>query len=126
MVITRLEVSNSQFLDRSTSIPTPSKLLIGGRGTGKSTIRVSAAGPCATSAHLLDEDDAVTYQEKRASLIDKTLASAGSVVTVSPIDSVPHSSQVAAVSLKIRAADFRSVPSPIRDPSRCRRTARSN
>ena len=60
-----------------------------------------------------DEDDAVPYQDKRANLIEKTLAAAKGVATVSfLLDSVPHvvrrSPQTKEVSLKIGEDDFKT------------------
>jgi type III restriction enzyme len=114
MVITRLEVSNSRFLGPIDIHFNPQyTCLIGGRGTGKSTILEYVRWAlCDQPPTYSDEDEAVAYQEKRASLIEKTLTPAEGVVTVSfLLDSVPHvvrrSPQTKEVSLKIGEADFK-------------------
>jgi chromosome segregation protein len=114
IVITRLEVSNSRFLGPIDIYFNPQySCLIGGRGTGKSTIlEYLRWALCDQPPTYSDEDEAVAYQEKRASLIDKTLVPFEGVVTVSfLLDSVPHvvrrSPQTKEVSLKIGSEDFK-------------------
>jgi type III restriction enzyme len=113
-VITRLEVSNSRFLGPIDIYFNPQyNCLIGGRGTGKSTILEYVRwGLCDQPPHYSDEDEAADYQEKRASLIEKTLVPFEGVVTVSfLLNSVQHvvrrSAQTKEVSLKIGDADFK-------------------
>jgi type III restriction enzyme len=113
VMITRLEVSNSKFLGLIDVQFNPQySCLIGGRGTGKSTIlEYLRWALCDQPPTYSDEDEAATYQEKRANLIDRTLAPFEGVVTVSfMLNSVPHvvrrSPQTKDVSLKIGQADF--------------------
>ena len=113
-VITRLEVSDSRFLGPIDTHFNPQySCLIGGRGTGKSTIlEYLRWALCDQPPTYSDEDEAVAYQEKRANLIEKTLTASEGVVTVSfLLDSVPHvvrrSPQTKEVSLKIGDDDFK-------------------
>lgn len=123
VVITRLEVSNSRFLGPIDIYFNPQySCLIGGRGTGKSTILEYLRWTLCDQPPLYpDEDEVVAYQEKRASLIEKTLVPFEGVVTVSfLLDSIPHvvrrSSLTKEVSLKIGDEDFKiCTESDIRD-----------
>lgn len=115
MVITRLEVSTSRFLGAIDVHFNPQySCLIGGRGTGKSTIlEYIRWALCDQPPSFADEDEAVAYQGKRANLIEKTLGECGGVVMVSfLLDSVPHvvrrSPQTKEVSLKIGGDDFKT------------------
>lgn len=123
VVITRLEVSNSKFLGPVDVYINPQySCLIGGRGTGKSTIlEYLRWALCDQPPTYSDEDEAATYQEKRANLIERTLTPFEGVVTVSfTLNSVPHvvhrSPQTKEVSLKIGQGDFQPcTESDIRD-----------
>jgi type III restriction enzyme len=114
VVITRLEVSNSRFMGPIDIYFNPQySCLIGGRGTGKSTIlEYLRWALCDQPPRCSDEDEAIAYQEKRANLIEKTLVPFEGVVTVSfLLDSIPHvvrrSSPTKEVSLKIGEDDFK-------------------
>jgi len=114
IVITKLEVSNSKFLGPFDIEFNPQySCLIGGRGTGKSTIlEYLRWALCDQPPTYSEEDEAVAYQDKRAILIEKTLVPFEGVVTVSfLLDSVPHvvrrSPKTKEVSLKIGADDFK-------------------
>ena len=123
VVITRLDVSNSKFLGPLDVCFNPQySCLIGGRGTGKSTIlEYLRWALCDQPPSYSDEDEAATYQEKRSNLISRTLAPFDGVVTVSfLLNSVPHvvrrSPQSKEVSLKIGQADFKTcVEADVRD-----------
>jgi type III restriction enzyme len=115
VVITRLEVSNSRFTGPIDIYFNPQySCLIGGRGTGKSTIlEYLRWALCDQPPRYSDEDEVVAYQEKRASLIEKTLVPFQGVVSVSfLLDSIPHvvrrSSLTKEVSLKIGEEDFKA------------------
>jgi chromosome segregation protein len=114
MAITRLEVSNSKFLGPiDLHFNRQYSCLIGGRGTGKSTIlEYIRWAMCDQPPGYTDEDEVATYQDKRSHLIERTLVPFEGVVTVSfLLNSVPHvvrrSPQTKAVSLRIGSNDFR-------------------
>ena len=114
LVIEYLEVSNSKFLGPiNIEFNTQFNCLIGGRGTGKSTIlEYLRWALCDQPPSFADEDEAVGYQAKRAMLIDKTLAPFNGVVTVGfLLDNVPHvvrrHSHTNEIALRIGTDEFR-------------------
>ncbi|WP_020476601.1 TrlF family AAA-like ATPase [Zavarzinella formosa] len=114
MAIVRLEVSDCKFLGPIDVRLNPQySCLIGGRGTGKSTIlEYMRWALCDQPPNFSDEDDAVPYQEKRAALIEKTLAPHQGVVSVTfLLNSVLHvvrrSSETKELKLKVGTDEFR-------------------
>ena len=114
MVVSRIEVTDSRFLNEIDLHFNPQyNCLIGGRGTGKSTIlEYLRWALCDQPPTYSDEDDVVPYQEKRSALIDKTLVPVRGVVTVSfQLNSVMHvvrrSAEMKELKLKIGTDEFR-------------------
>lgn len=115
VIITSLEVSNSKFLGPLVLEFNPQyNCLIGGRGTGKSTIlEYLRWALCDQPPRYSEDDDEVPdFQAKRNSLILNTLVPVQAVVTVGfSINGVPHlvqrDSQKSTVSLKIADSEFR-------------------
>jgi type III restriction enzyme len=113
IVITSLHVSNCKFLGPLVLELNPQyNALIGGRGTGKSTIlEYLRWGLCDDpSASYADDEDA-DYRTKRRNLIDKTLVALQSTVQVNfLLNGVEHSvrrnSANGDVMLKIGESDF--------------------
>lgn len=93
--ITRLEVSNSKFMGPISLAFNPQyNALIGGRGTGKSTLleylRWALCDQPPTQLES-DDDDLPDYQKRRKSLIDGTLLPLGAEVEVAfLLNDVPH------------------------------------
>lgn len=92
--ITGLEVSNSKFLGPINLEFNPQfNAIIGGRGTGKSSIlEYIRWGLCdQPTAITPDSDEAIDFQRRRQSLIDGTLLPLDAVVDVSfLVNDVPH------------------------------------
>ena len=92
--ITTLDVSNSKFLGRiHLSFNQQYNAVIGGRGTGKSTVlEYLRWGLCDQCPDLSDEgDDLPNYQARRKNLIDKTLLPFDATVQVSFMkNEIPH------------------------------------
>ncbi len=114
MVVSRIEVSDSKFLNQIDLQLNPQfNCLIGGRGTGKSTmLEYLRWALCDQPPAHADQEDAAPYQEKRSSLIADTLAPKNGVVTVSfQLNSVMHVVRRAADSkelkLKIGSGEYR-------------------
>ncbi len=112
--ITALHVSNSKFLGPiDLAINGQYTALIGGRGTGKSTVlEYLRWGLCDQPPEFDEEETELPdYQRRRASLIEKTLAELGSTVTVEfTLNGVPHvvrRSTKGDVLLKIGDQEFR-------------------
>ncbi len=84
LIIQSMEVSNSKFLGPINITFNPQfNSLIGGRGTGKSTIlEYLRWALCDQPPSLSDEDEIPDFQKKRATLIENTLAPVDGVVTV--------------------------------------------
>ena len=91
--ITSIDVSNSKFMGPITlEINQQYNALIGGRGTGKSTIlEYLRWGLCDQPPESIKGEDIPEYQQKRRMLIEKTLIPFGETVQVSFIkNGVPH------------------------------------
>jgi chromosome segregation protein len=91
--ITRLEVTNSKFLGPITLEFNPQyNALIGGRGTGKSTILEYVRWAlCDQPAGGADADEVAEFQRRRSSLVANTLIPFGASVDVSfLLNSVAH------------------------------------
>ena len=114
VVVTRLEVSDSKFLGQIDLHLNPQfNCLIGGRGTGKSTILEYIRWTlCDQPPDDVEEDDARSYRDKRAALIRNTLQPVAGVVTVTfRLNSVSHavrrSSKTNELQLRIGESDYR-------------------
>lgn len=92
--ITSIDVSNSKFLGQVYLELNPQyNALIGGRGTGKSTIlEYLRWGLCDQFPNTAEEDEELPrYQEKRKKLIEKTLLPFDSTVQISFVkNDIPH------------------------------------
>lgn len=91
--ITRLEVTNSKFLGPIALEFNPQySALIGGRGTGKSTVlEYLRWALCDQPAGAAAEDELADFQRRRSSLVANTLIPHGAAIDVSfLLDSVPH------------------------------------
>jgi chromosome segregation protein len=93
IVIDSVDISNSKFmgpvlLDFNAQL----NCLIGGRGTGKSTILEYVRWAlCDQPPAIADDEDLPNFQKKRISLIEKTLIPFEAAVTVAfTINGVPH------------------------------------
>ncbi|MGO7242877.1 TrlF family AAA-like ATPase [Rhizobium ruizarguesonis] len=111
--IARVSVTNSSFLGPLDLDLNPQySALIGGRGTGKSTVLEYIRWALCDQPPADTQDDAPNYQARRARLIDKTLKPVGSTVDVTYVlNGVPHlvrrSSVDGAVQMKIANTDLR-------------------
>jgi chromosome segregation protein len=115
VVIESVTISNSRFLGPVNLDFNPQfNCLIGGRGTGKSTIlEYLRWALCDQIPVLDDESELPDYQNKRANLIEKTLVPFDGVVTVVfSVNNVPHTvkknSRSKEIQLKVAASDFRA------------------
>lgn len=91
--ITGLEVSNSKFLGPVTLDFNPQyNALIGGRGTGKSTIlEYSRWALCDQPPTISDGTELADFQKRRQALIDNTLIPLAATIDISfLVDGVPH------------------------------------
>ncbi len=112
--ITSIDVSNSKFMGQIyLDLSQQYNAIIGGRGTGKSTIlEYLRWGLCdQISAGVKDEEEIPGYQEKRKKLIEKTLIPFDSTVQISFIkNNIPHvirrKSSTNEISLKIGLGEF--------------------
>jgi chromosome segregation protein len=94
IVIDSVDVSNSKFMGPVfLQFNQQLNCLIGGRGTGKSTILEYVRWAlCDQPPAIADDEDLPNFQKKRISLIEKTLIPFDAVVTVEfVIHGVPHS-----------------------------------
>lgn len=92
--ITSISVSNSSFMGPiNVDFNRQYNAIIGGRGTGKSTLlEYMRWALCDEMVSLLDEEGLPSYQRKRENLIRNTLTSLGSNVQVDfVVNDVPHS-----------------------------------
>ncbi len=113
VAITALSVSNSQFLGPiNIEFNLQYNALIGGRGTGKSTIlEYLRWGLCDQLPATVDDDELPNYQVRRKSLIEKTLQTVNGTVQVSfTVNGIPHvvrrNSVTDDLQLKVGAGDF--------------------
>lgn len=93
VAINGISLSNSKFLGPfDVEFNSQYNALIGGRGTGKSTIlEYLRWGLCDQPPPSVDEDDAPNYLERRRRLIDQTLRPLNATVEVKlDIHGVPH------------------------------------
>lgn len=93
VVIDSIDISNSRFMGPIQLEWNPQfNCLIGGRGTGKSTIlEYLRWALCDQPPAILDDEDLPNFQKKRISLIEKTLIPFEAVVTVTfTINGVRH------------------------------------
>lgn len=115
VIIQSLEVTNSKFLGPIVlEFNSQYNCLIGGRGTGKSTILEYLRWALCDQPppHSGADDEIPDFQAKRSSLIANTLAPHEAVVTVGfSVNGVPHlvrrASRTSHLSLKIAGRDFR-------------------
>lgn len=92
--VTSIDVSNSKFMGQvNLDFNQQYNAIIGGRGTGKSTIlEYLRWGLCDQSPDVVQDDDEMpSYQEKRKKLIEKTLLPFESTVQVAfTKNNIPH------------------------------------
>lgn len=111
--IASLSVSNSSFLGPVDLALNPQySALIGGRGTGKSTVLEYVRWALCDQPPTDDMDDAPNYQARRSRLIDKTLRPLNASVQVTYVlNGVPHlvrrSSVDGTVQMKIGTGEMR-------------------
>jgi len=114
VVITRISVSNSKFLGPvDLSFNAQYNALIGGRGTGKSTILEYLRWALCDQPPAGGDDDTPDYQSRRASLIENTLKPHAASVDVSfIINGVPYlirrNSEDGSLQIKIGSDELRS------------------
>lgn len=113
-VITGITVSNSTFLGPIELELNPQySALIGGRGTGKSTILEYLRWALCDQPPDISDEDAPNYQARRARLIELTLKSVNATVDVRfQVNEVPHivrrRSDDGTVSIKVGTDEFRA------------------
>ena len=90
--VSDVSVSNSSFLGPLDLALNPQySALIGGRGTGKSTVLEYIRWALCDQPPIGDQEDAPNYQARRARLIDGTLRPNGSTIQVTYVlNGVPH------------------------------------
>jgi type III restriction enzyme len=112
-VITGITVSNSTFLGPIDLELNPQySALIGGRGTGKSTILEYVRWALCDQPPYVTAEDAPNYQARRARLIEQTLKSVNATVDVRfLINDVPHTvrrrSEDGSLLIKVGKDEFR-------------------
>jgi chromosome segregation protein len=113
VAITALSVSNSAFLGPiQIEFNGQYNALIGGRGTGKSTIlEYLRWALCDQLPSMVAEDELPNYQLRRKTLIEKTLQTVNATAQVSfTVNGIPHvvrrSSRTEDLLLKVGDADF--------------------
>jgi hypothetical protein len=113
IVISGITVSNSTFLGPVELEFNPQyNALIGGRGTGKSTILEYLRWALCDQPPVITDEDAPNYQARRTRLIDQTLKAVNSTVDARFIvNEVPHvvrrRSEDGLVSIKVGSSEFR-------------------
>jgi chromosome segregation protein len=115
VVISSLNISNSAFMGPIfVEFNEQYNTLIGGRGTGKSTLlEYLRWGLCDAPSLAVDDEELPTYQAKRERLIKNTLTSLNASVQVNfVVNGVPHSVRRSAstneISLKIGKESFQT------------------
>ena len=112
-VVTGITLSNSTFLGPVELELNPQySTLIGGRGTGKSTILEYIRWALCDQPPDMGDEDAPNYQARRARLIEQTLKSVNASVDVRfLVNEVPHvvrrRSEDGSLSIKVGNDDFR-------------------
>lgn len=112
-VITGITLSNSTFLGPVELELNPQySTLIGGRGTGKSTILEYIRWALCDQPPTMGDEDAPNYQARRARLIEQTLKSVNASVDVRfLVNEVPHvvrrRSEDGSLSIKVGSDEFR-------------------
>jgi chromosome segregation protein len=113
VAITALSVSNSAFLGPiQVEFNSQYNALIGGRGTGKSTIlEYLRWGLCDQLPITVADDELPNYQVRRKALIEKTLQTVNGTVQVSfTVNGIPHvvrrNSTTDELQLKVGDAEF--------------------
>src|SRR5271165_6515523 len=114
ITISRIEVSNSTFLGPiDLELNGQYSALIGGRGTGKSTILEYLRWALCDQPPGVSDEDSPNYQARRARLIESTLTALGTTVDITfTLHNVPHivrrHSKDGSVLLKIGDAELRA------------------
>jgi len=92
VAVASISVSNSAFLGPIDLELNPQySVLIGGRGTGKSTILEYLRGTLCDQPPSVSDEDTPNYQSRRGRLIDQTLKPVGATVEVRyDVNGVPH------------------------------------
>jgi chromosome segregation protein len=112
--VASISVSNSAFLGPIDLELNPQyNALIGGRGTGKSTILEYLRWTLCDQPPTISDEDTPNYQARRSRLIDQTLKPVGATVQVRyEVNGVPHvvrrSSEDGSLLIKIANDDMRS------------------
>ena len=113
VVISSISVTNSQFLGPIDLAFNPQyNVLIGGRGTGKSTILEYLRWALCDQPPATDDPDAPNYQSRRSRLIENTLRPLGATVDVIfTVNDVTHvirrDSKDGGLLIKVRADEMR-------------------
>lgn len=113
VVITSISVQNSAFLGPlELSFNPQYNALIGGRGTGKSTILEYLRWALCDQPPAASDEDAPDYQARRLRLIEGTLRPFGATVDVAfTVNGVPHqvrrTSKDGSVQIKVGSDEFR-------------------
>jgi chromosome segregation protein len=112
--ITSISISNSVFLGPvDLEVNFQYNALIGGRGTGKSTLLEYLRWALCDQPPGISDEDTPNYQVRRARLIEQTLKPVNATVQVSyEVNGVPHivrrDSRDGSLQLKIASADMRA------------------
>lgn len=113
VAVTGLSVSNSVFLGPTeVEFNSQYNALIGGRGTGKSTIlEYLRWGLCDQLPTTVEDDELPNYQVRRKALIEKTLQTVNGTVRVSfTVNGIPHvvlrNSATEELQLKVGNSEF--------------------
>lgn len=114
VVISTISVSNSHFLGPIELALNPQyNALIGGRGTGKSTILEYLRWALCDQPPVTDDPDAPNYQSRRSRLIENTLKSLGATIDVAfSVNDVVHvvrrDSKDGSLQIKVGTDEMRS------------------
>ncbi|MGB8898321.1 MAG: AAA family ATPase [Methylocella sp.] len=113
VAVASISVSNSAFLGPIDLELNPQyNALIGGRGTGKSTILEYLRWTLCDQPPIISDEDTPNYQARRSRLVDQTLKPVGATVQVRyEVNGVPHvvrrSSQDGSLLIKVANDDMR-------------------